>query len=98
MCAAGLDTGTWLLQRGGYVGNLKYAVINHLGLGALGAGPHVEGPLLPALREELEFMIKGLYVSLELRDLKWALPINHLGVADGQEGAREAGRSRKAPH
>lgn len=45
--AAGLHAGT------GLVGSLKPTVINSLGSGAVGTGPHGEGLSLPALREEL---------------------------------------------
>lgn len=60
-------------------------------------GTHVGGSLA-ASTEELAFIMKGLYVSTGLQGLKWVLPINHLRVADGEMGTRQAGSSCKVAH
>lgn len=41
---------------------------------------------------------KAFYASIEFHDLKRVLPVNHLGVADEETGAREPGSSLKFPH
>lgn len=46
---------------------------------------------MPALREELKFIMKVLYVSTELQDLNWVFPINHLGVPVGEMRSRSLG-------
>lgn len=53
--------------------------------------------MLPAVREEFVFVMEGLRVFTELREPTWVLPTNHLALAGGEAGAREAGGSCKAP-